>query len=933
MANVIISDSTNASYDGKLSTASGFYRVEAHNLGFDSTTTLALPQTIAVTFANAGNCKGLMVGVATHAANDRGVQVDLREIKGTATLPVASPGIVTFATHGFTGNEPVSFTTTGTLPTGVVSDTVYYVEYIDANTFYLNAVAGSGVRINFTGTSSGTHTLRAIRATVTKTATEIMGSTTGVAVGVGHFITPFKFATPYAVDTTASKWDFRVVQSGGTTGTTYLTTSNASAHSYATWCDTKVTATDDDTMIVADSVVIDKSITLAGVTPTGVTSYCCCGVICANPDDTIDNVALLTWENPAVASYTLTLKGQFIGATHSGVRIGTSTNPIKITEQAKIVSATATSGSASSCFFLDTNDRYCVGPSFFAYGEIPTLTDTTLDADANSLQKVIVTVDDMSSVWAANDYICIGKQDTKGAGDTTEHQIDTIVGKTITLKANLTTKRLAGASVFIYKRGIQSSSSTTTERPLVTAFYPYNFTLKGVEFVSTYANMSSNNSYTSYFNKAQTSQFVFEDNTSRALGTTAITLFYTNMVPPLGISCQRNFSFKQAVLGSLYAFYTSNFSSGDVTIKDNISVSISTNTYSVAQGTTNVKLDYENNRYENGAGICRFTEGGLFPVVKNNYWYGINNGANGVYYIGQSIGADSQNNIVDRCGSAIVFGPYTQIGCINKNMSFGPTVANTTDVIFGLGAYTDYELNSPSGALTIDTTDLPNTIDGTHFKITDYNDVVNDDKGYLTYGYFQRTGTGLTDTTVHTAGGFAMRFESTSGTDSLRWAQDVPTSNIQNKTMTINVWCKINNVAYYGGTDYQMPRLTINYDNGTTTYVAAIATTDWQLLSLSFTPTTTYGKVTATLSTMTDATGSNAYVYWDDVSVLYPPGVQLNLGNIDLWANGLPVMPTIATNLSAADVWSVQTSGLTGTGTIGKLLSKVLTISKFLGLK
>ena len=39
---------------------------------------------------------------------------------------------------------------------------------------------------------------------------------------------------------------------------------------------------------------------------------------------------------------------------------------------------------------------------------------------------------------------------------------------------------------------------------------------------------------------------------------------------------------------------------------------------------------------------------------------------------------------------------------------------------------------------------------------------------------------------------------------------------------------------------------------------------------LPFTPTTSYGRIKATLSIETDALGTDAQVYWDDYSVLYP---------------------------------------------------------------
>ena len=92
--------------------------------------------------------------------------------------------------------------------------------------------------------------------------------------------------------------------------------------------------------------------------------------------------------------------------------------------------------------------------------------------------------------------------------------------------------------------------------------------------------------------------------------------------------------------------------------------------------------------------------------------------------------------------------------------------------------------------------------------------------------------------------------------------------------MTVAVWCKINNAAFYAGT-HQKPRLSITYDNATTVYTEAAASTDWQLLAVNFTPTTTYGQITVELSCRTDAVGANAYVYFDDWSILYPASYVL----------------------------------------------------------
>ena len=71
----------------------------------------------------------------------------------------------------------------------------------------------------------------------------------------------------------------------------------------------------------------------------------------------------------------------------------------------------------------------------------------------------------------------------------------------------------------------------------------------------------------------------------------------------------------------------------------------------------------------------------------------------------------------------------------------------------------------------------------------------------------------------------------------------------------------------------------------------------------------------------TDATGTNRYFYVDDVNVAYPAGVAIDLGNLDLWAEGLPVAPAIATMPSLGGVWDEPLTAHTIAGGAGKVLA------------
>lgn len=77
---------------------------------------------------------------------------------GTPTISIATPGVVTLASHGLTNGSMVMFRTTGALPTGLLPEVVYFVVGSTTNTFNVAATSG-GAAIATSGTQSGTHTV------------------------------------------------------------------------------------------------------------------------------------------------------------------------------------------------------------------------------------------------------------------------------------------------------------------------------------------------------------------------------------------------------------------------------------------------------------------------------------------------------------------------------------------------------------------------------------------------------------------------------------------------------------------------------------------------------------------------------------------------------------------------------------------------------
>jgi len=136
-----------------------------------------LPGSSAADSANAGNVGEIISSTCPSAATT-----------ATVTISQASPGVVSWTTHGFTTACPVVFTTSGSLPAAIVSGTVYYVvpSTITASTFSVattiaNALAGTGINTATASTPTTTGTAGAAEAT-----TVALGMT-GLALTAGDW--------------------------------------------------------------------------------------------------------------------------------------------------------------------------------------------------------------------------------------------------------------------------------------------------------------------------------------------------------------------------------------------------------------------------------------------------------------------------------------------------------------------------------------------------------------------------------------------------------------------------------------------------------------------------------------------------------------------------------------------------------------------------
>jgi len=80
-------------------------------------------------------------------------------VSSVVTITIASPAQVTWTGNNLQNGDPIIFTTTGSLPTGISTGTKYYVRNKSGNVFNLGTSPGpTGATLNTSGTQSGTHT-------------------------------------------------------------------------------------------------------------------------------------------------------------------------------------------------------------------------------------------------------------------------------------------------------------------------------------------------------------------------------------------------------------------------------------------------------------------------------------------------------------------------------------------------------------------------------------------------------------------------------------------------------------------------------------------------------------------------------------------------------------------------------------------------------
>lgn len=219
-----------------------------------------------------------------------------------------------------------------------------------------------------------------------------------------------------------------------------------------------------------------------------------------------------------------------------------------------------------------------------------------------------------------------------------------------------------------------------------------------------------------------------------------------------------------------------------------------------------------------------------------------------------------------------------------------------------------------------------NSADGSDFSFHKYNQTTNDHRWYTPYGSARSTGSALADTTVRTSGSLGLRIAPEESSHGFIWTFKV----IAKATSYSNVLGFIKKNSAFGTdsctVEFYLPGLVPGTDTASVT-VTMGNDTNWNVFSLaaSYSGTVPLYSIVRVIAKTTTA---SAYVYVDDIF----NGTNVITG-LDTWDKGKPSEIMFEQLGDAASVWAVLTSTMTTSGTAGYLLTKLLTVAKFLGLK
>lgn len=846
-----------------------------------SSSLLSIPRVYPITFSS--NSNAIWAGIPLSSgfpgagapgefiANDRTVWCELQKSRGAVTFD-GTADTMTLATHGMANGTMIGFSG-GVMPTGLTSNTQYYVVNTATNTVQLSLTSG-GSPINFTGNGSGTITLWQSICTKSLASTDINADITTYGENFFAGFVRFTFAEGATAVTTTDTYQIRMVQTGGTVGNWNWQIAGAGNYSAFVVSDAVGTPTSNtDQVILAHRLTMNTSFTFKGGAVSNVI-YPALIMMSPNTASTADNATIGVFsENynsgQPSGAVTMTMDGAIIYGTYYCFAFGSSAYPINNSVKFTL---TNTGYTTNSSWLAPVNNIASRG-IWQAYGQIPTNPFAILTADDVAGQKVFAVDRDVSAgtnPWQVNDVLKRYKDSSKyynGIGNPT-YSFASSTSTTVTTSANHSAgTALTGGRVYNNSSRYGVYFNCTSGLAL---YHPIVFTMSGCYInslgLAVATEIAQSNIYRSSFNTNE-KQYLIQD--CYCLSTV---LTYT-ITPQSGVLFNRCYGSSALFLGgtaTLPGFQTY-YSVSAPTYSSGLAQVTNCEIWNASLGTG---VTFSNNNRNPIVSNCTFGNigtnasinpsyiflQGITPVLQNNTFWGIYGAltTNGAIFLGASVNAISTGNTFNNCGIAFWGGQYQTFNFQSIGDTFGTSTVNTLDFAFYGTGYIDLLFTSPVGSMIIDSTYAPTLIStGSSVRIRNYNTTVGDYRSWWREGKYISSSGKLVAENYLATGTLTNTYNTTSDT-------------VLGADLAIYVTTQIANSAYYAGTNV-LPKLTATYDLTSTQVANASANTNAQTLLAEFTPTTSNNPITVALSQKTDATGANADVTWSNLTFVSRP--------------------------------------------------------------
>lgn len=839
---------------------------------------------------------------------DYDVTVGLIKARGTCTISNGTPAVIT-PSAAVPANGTIVMLDGGTMNTGLVVGTRYYVVNAGATTFNVSLTNG-GAAVATTSAGSGTHYYRtdvcvangdASDAFQTKTASQM---TNGIADRSGNWNRLFSW-TSFPITNTANTWGLVCYQSNGTTGKWQLPTTSTSQNDFVYCLKTDILGTPttnvdaiwiNNEVVTFDANFIPKWQTAVNSQPGIVLGSCDSAPTIGN---SVANFII------TANSINFTLGGYFWRASHSCIRIGTSGSPVTgVVMSAAGVTFTITQAPTSGTRFHHSD---------FVYGTYPTREYFRIGADAAVGATAVISADDVTS-YVAGDTFVLGGQDVAAQGTSQNYTVISVTGA-------------VGSQTINFSPGIVTNAIKANPSPASGVASGYGVRTNGWGILWTILSNTVAPSNIVFSGVAGTFFGPIIVGTDDLANTSIITFTHcsngTTNAAPLSsmITARAGMSITYFYGSGAAATFTTASITANVSGLTTVSHVILIGTQTVWGPTPNGVFEY--NSFEN----WNFANTGsavLSTTRYNNYW---GSAAATAVTIGTGRQTDRRNNQFNRLKIANIIANTT--GFVSKNDYFGNLAANTFDISFTINALNGAVYDTPMTNITIDSTNQAAMSVGSYFAIINYNNTANDDRIWTETALLRRTGYGLTDTTVWNgtafaaaaAGQFGWSIQPISGTilfDSISsWGSTKTTGNITGKTVSVSARMKIANAGYYAGV-YTLPYLKVIDNDGTVRTASMAANTSDQQLQISWTPATAGGSYQYGVSMASDAV-ANALVYLGEMIPTVPPGNSIDNTRYTYSSFGKP-LPNDSTIPTPGSVWDELTAAHSVTGTFGQKL-------------